>query len=266
MTILDRIVDTKKEEITASAKAAPLAMLRELPMYQQPCVSVMDRISRITQPLVITEFKRRSPSKGWIHQEAKVEQVIPGYQTHGALAISVLTDEPYFGGSLKDLQTAAALVNTPLLRKDFMIDPYQLHEAKAYGASIILLIAAILTPAQVQEMAAEAKSLGLSILLELHDESELQHCCPEVDLVGINNRNLKTFAVNLDQSIRLAAALPKDKCRIAESGIHDATAAVYLKRQGFDGFLIGEQFMKQPDPAIAFAGFKQSFQQQMSLG
>jgi indole-3-glycerol phosphate synthase len=259
--ILDTIVARKKEELAAARTARPLAMLQQMPAYQLPTVSATQRIRSGVQPSVITEFKRRSPSKGWIREVASVNSIVPGYCQHGAAAISVLTDTDFFGGSLDDLATASALVNCPLLRKDFTIDAYQLHEARAFGADLILLIAAILSPAQVQELAEEAKSIGLEVLLELHAEEELAHLCEAVDMLGINNRNLKNFEVNLDHSIRMAAALPAHKLRIAESGIHSAEAAVYLKQHGFDGFLIGEYFMKQPDPAIAFAEFAHQFNQ-----
>lgn len=262
--ILDTIVARKHEELALAKQQAPLSLLQDKAAYHAASTSAVQRIRSSRQPAVITEFKRRSPSKGWIKEGADVAQIAPGYCSHGAAAISVLTDVDFFGGSLTDLELAASLVDCPLLRKDFTIDAYQLHEAKAYGADLILLIAAILSPAQVQQLAAEAKSIGLEVLLELHAEEELAHVCEEVDLVGINNRNLKNFEVNLDHSIRMAAALPAHKVRIAESGIHSAEAAVYLKQHGFDGFLIGEYFMKQPDPAIAFADFNDQFQQLMN--
>ena len=262
--ILDTIVARKKEELQEAKQLRPLSMLQQMPAYSLPTVSAAERIKNSAKPAVITEFKRRSPSKGWIKQDAAISDIVPGYCSEGAAAISVLTDTDFFGGSLTDLTLAAAKVNCPLLRKDFTIDGYQLHEARAFGADLILLIAAILNPLQVQELAAEAKSIGLEVLLELHAEEELAHVCDEVDMVGINNRNLKNFAVDLDHSIRMANMLPANKLRIAESGIHSAEAAVYLASQGFDGFLIGEYFMKQDNPAIAFAGFKQAFQQQVT--
>lgn len=261
--ILDTIVDRKQEELVLAKRQAPLSSLHDKAAYYEAATSAAARIHNGVQPAVITEFKRRSPSKGWIKEGALVEQIVPGYCGQGAAAISVLTDTDFFGGSLFDLALAASQVDCPLLRKDFTIDSYQLHEAKAYGADLILLIAAILSPAQVQELAAEAKSIGLEVLLELHAEEELAHVCEAVDMVGINNRNLKNFEVNLDHSIRMAAALPAHKLRIAESGIHSAEAAVYLKQHGFDGFLIGEYFMKQPDPAIAFAEFSNQYNQLM---
>lgn len=263
--ILDKIVERKKEEVALAKQQMPLSLLQAKPAYHDAVVSASHRIRSGVQPAVITEFKRCSPSKGWIKQGAEVSQIVPGYCSYGAAAISVLTDTDFFGGSLQDLELAASIVDCPLLRKDFTINAYQLHQAKAYGADLILLIAAILTPSQVQELAEEAKNIGLEVLLELHAEEELAHVCEAVDLVGINNRNLKNFEVNLDHSIRMANALPTHKLRIAESGIHSAEAAVYLKQHGFDGFLIGEYFMKQSDPAIAFAEFINSFKQHDSV-
>lgn len=259
--ILDRIVERKREELVLAERQAPIGMLKDREAYHLPTVSAVQRIRNGRQPAVITEFKRRSPSKGWIREGAAVADIVTGYCMHQAAAVSVLTDKDFFGGSLQDLETAAGMVDCPLLRKDFTIHPYQLHEAKAYGADLVLLIAAILSPSQVQELAEEAQSIGLEVLLELHAEDELGHVCNAVNMVGINNRNLKNFEVNLDHSIQMAGALPAHKLRIAESGIHSAEAAVYLSQHGFDGFLIGEYFMKQPDPAIAFAEFVTQFNQ-----
>ena len=160
----------------------------------------------------------------------------------------------FFGGCLQDL-TAATVHETPILRKDFMIDPYQIIEAKAHGAEVILLIAACLTPTQVKHLAAVAKDTGLEVLLEIHNKAELDHVCDNVDMVGINNRNLKTFEVDLAHSIALAKMLPAHLPKIAESGISDVSTIIELKKEGFDGFLIGENFMKTPDPAAAFAAF-----------
>jgi indole-3-glycerol phosphate synthase len=259
--ILDTIVAHKQEELVLAKQKTPVGQLMEMAAYHATTASATERILNGNQPAVIAEFKRRSPSKGWIKEGAEIGHIVPGYCRQGAAAISVLTDSHFFGGSLQDLQQASALVDCPLLRKDFTIDAYQLYEARAFGADLILLIAAILTPMQVQELAEEAKSIGLQVLLELHNEEELSHVCEAVDLIGINNRNLRTFEVNLEHSIRMANALPHHKLRIAESGIHSAEDALYLKRHGFDGFLIGEYFMKQPDPADAFTRFAKQFNQ-----
>jgi indole-3-glycerol phosphate synthase len=264
MTILDKIVETKKEELTAARKLFPKSMLLERPLFHCPKHSVTEAIRSGKTSGVITEFKRRSPSKGWINELANPVEIAAGYAASGAAAISVLTDTQYFGGSLTDLQQVRQAVHVPLLRKDFTIDAYQLYEAKASGADIILLIAAILSPLQVNELAAEAHTIGLEVLLEIHDEQELDHVCPEADLVGINNRNLKNFEVNIEHSIRLQSMLPKNTIRVAESGIHSVEIAHQLLYNGFEALLMGEYFMKQPNPAIAFASFSNQINERLS--
>jgi indole-3-glycerol phosphate synthase len=203
---------------------------------------------------IIAEFKRQSPSKGVINGVAKVAEVTQAYALFGAAGVSVLTDGPYFGGSLEDL-SIAILHPIPVLRKEFIIDEFQIIEAKAYGASVILLIAACLTPDQTKVLAGVAKKLGMEVLLELHDETELGHIGEAVDFVGINNRSLKSFEVNIEHSLKLKDQLPKGKLSIAESGIYDLATFNLLKKEGFDGFLMGEYFMKQENPAKAFEEF-----------
>lgn len=209
---------------------------------------------------IIAEFKRRSPSKGSINEQADVVEVTTAYTNNGASALSVLTDEMFFGGSTNDL-LKARVNEIPILRKDFMIDEYQIEEARAMGADVILLIAACLTPAEVQRLAAYAKELGLEVLLELHAEEELEHICEETEIVGINNRDLKTFKVDIERSLRMAQQIPDDKIKVAESGISSVENIVLFKQNGFKGFLIGENFMKAPNPAIAFAEFVQQLKQ-----
>jgi indole-3-glycerol phosphate synthase len=255
MNMLEKIVATKRDEVAEAKKMFPKSMLKDRRLYHSATYSVSQAIRLGTKTGIIAEFKRRSPSKGWIHQTADPAEVTQGYADQGAAAVSVLTDTQYFAGSLSDLDKVRKTVGIPVLRKDFTIDSYQLHEAKSHGADIILLIAAILSPAQVKELAQEAHSLGLEVLLELHDETELHHVCEEADLVGINNRNLKNFEVNIEQSIRLQSMLPEHTIRVAESGIHSAEVAYSLLQHGFDCLLMGEYFMKQSNPAIAFAKF-----------
>jgi indole-3-glycerol phosphate synthase len=255
MNILEKIVETKKEEVASAKRMFPKSMLLDRSLYHSPKYSVTEAIRSGSTTGVITEFKRRSPSKGWINEQADPVKVALGYAANSAAAVSVLTDTSYFGGSLDDLDQVRKAIQIPILRKDFTIDSYQLHEAKAHGADIILLIAAILSPAQVRELASEAHQIGLEVLLELHDESELEHVCNEADLVGINNRNLKNFDVNIEHSIRLQSMLPKNAIRVAESGIHSPEVALQLLQSGFHSLLMGEYFMKQTDPAIAFATF-----------
>ena len=254
MNILDTIVAHKKTEVAARKQQASIAELEKGKFFANKTLSLRKFLLDENKTGIIAEFKRKSPSKGIINNTARVEEVTTAYAQHGASGISVLTDEEFFGGTLADL-LAATINEVPLLRKDFMIDEYQLIEAKSFGAEVILLIAACLSPATVKQMAATAKSIGLEVLLEIHNEDELGHICDEVDLVGVNNRNLKTFEVSIDTSLNLINKIPKNKPAIAESGISDVDTIVTLREAGFKGFLIGENFMKQPSPSIAFADF-----------
>ena len=254
MNILDKIIARKKDEVAAAKRQVSIQMLEKEKFFSARTHSLKQSLLDQVKTGIIAEFKRKSPSKGVINASASVEKVTSSYNSYGASAISVLTDEQFFGGSLNDL-VAATINDIPLLRKDFMIDEYQLVEAKAYGASVILLIAACLNPTEVRQLAATAKSLGLEVLLEIHNDVELGHICDEVDLVGVNNRNLKTFEVSINTSLALINKIPKDKPAIAESGISNVETIVTLRNSGFKGFLIGENFMKQADPSIAFADF-----------
>ena len=205
---------------------------------------------------IIAEFKRKSPSKGNINIQADIVAVTTAYANGGACCLSVLTDEDFFGGSTNDL--LAARINTiPILRKDFIIDEYQLLEAKAMGADVILLIAACLTVQQVKQLAGFAKNLGLDVLLELHADEELDHICDATELIGINNRNLKTFDVDIDRSLKMAQQIPATRLKIAESGIGSVATVNLFKENGFRGFLMGENFMKEANPGKAFAKFAQ---------
>lgn len=254
MNILDTIIARKKEEVAVQKSLVSESALKQMPFYKAPVLSMSSYLTMPGKTGIIAEFKRKSPSKGIINDSATVEAVTAAYTAHGASGLSVLTDTDFFGGSLQDL-TAATIHETPILRKDFMVDPYQIIEAKAYGAEVILLIAACLSPLQVKELASVAKDIGLEVLLEIHTQQELDHVCDAVDMVGINNRNLKTFEVDLAHSIALAKMLPAHLPKIAESGISQVSTILELKKEGFDGFLIGENFMKTPDPAAAFAAF-----------
>ncbi|MBI2273251.1 MAG: indole-3-glycerol phosphate synthase TrpC [Bacteroidetes bacterium] len=254
MNILDTIVAQKKKEVAERKQQVPVAELEKGRFFANETLSLKSFLLDPARTGIIAEFKRKSPSKGIINDRVTVEEVTQAYAQHGASGISVLTDQEFFGGSLDDL-LAATINEVPLLRKDFMIDEYQLVEAKAYGAEVILLIAACLTPAEVKTMAGVARGLGLEVLLEIHNEEELGHICDAVDLVGVNNRNLKTFTVSIDTSLALINKIPKEKPAVAESGISDVDTIVTLRQAGFTGFLIGENFMKQASPSIAFADF-----------
>ncbi|GAB4015657.1 indole-3-glycerol phosphate synthase TrpC [Spirosoma koreense] len=253
MTILDQIIAQKRVEVAQRKTEVPIAVLEQMPDFKRQPLSARDAIQDLRSTGIIAEFKRKSPSKGVINAEADVAITTQGYVGAGAAVLSVLTDEPFFGGTPADLQ-AARLANpgTPILRKDFVVDQYQLLEAKAWGADVVLLIAACLTPAEVAELSQQAQELGLQVLLEVHDEAELdQSLTHSVDLVGVNNRDLKTFTTSIDTSLRLVERIPDTFAKITESGLHDAETMQTLFRAGFDGFLIGEAFMKTADPAAA---------------
>lgn len=254
MNILETIIAQKKIEIAERKQQTPLTVLEQMEWFSKIPFSLRKFLSDEDKTGIIAEFKRKSPSKGWINADADPAVVTTAYAQYGASGLSVLTDERFFGGSLDDLKKARTN-NIPVLRKDFIIDIYQVVEAKAVGADVILLIAANLTPAQVKTLASTAKNLGLEVLLEIHNEEELEHICDEVDIVGVNNRNLKTFEVSIETSVYLGDLIPADKIKISESGISDVKTIKELKEHGYKGFLIGENFMKTPDPAIAFAAF-----------
>src|SRR6478735_298032 len=256
MNILEQIIEVKKQEVAASKKIVSLSELEKTQSYARQARSVVNIYNNKRTTGIIAEYKKASPSKGIINDRTPLEDVVQAYSRYGVAAISVLTDEQFFKGSLNDLKRARnAAQGTPLLRKDFIIDEYQVAEAKVAGADLILLIAACLTPERVKELACYAKSAGLEVLLEIHNEQELVHLCDDVDLVGVNNRDLKTFQVDIEHSIRLAELIPSGKICIAESGIHSVKTVQHLAASGFDGFLIGEHFMKQEDPAAAFKAF-----------
>ncbi len=260
MNILDRIIATKKTELVLRKGLLPIGVLERFPFFNRPTVSLVSSLRSGERTGIIAEFKRKSPSKGIINDRTPLQDVVEAYQLYGASAISILTDESYFGGSNDDLLQAREWVSIPLLRKEFIVDEYQLLEAKAIGADIILLIAACLKPQEVSDLARTAHQLGLEVLLELHAEEELGHVCDEVDLIGINNRDLKTFTVDLDRSVAMAEKLGSGKPRIAESGINGPGQVKFFRNAGFSGFLIGENFMKETDPGKAFRTFVNEIQ------
>jgi indole-3-glycerol phosphate synthase len=255
--ILAKIVDHKKIEVAERKGQLSVAQLEAMPLFATQGHSLKSNLMNPSLTGIIAEFKRQSPSKGVINDTASVEEVANAYTQFGAAGISVLTDNAFFGGSIDDLSVAVKNP-IPVLRKEFIIDEFQLIEAKAYGASVILLIAACLTPAATHALATFAKSIGLEVLLEIHDETELGHISDAVDFVGINNRSLKSFEVNIEHSLELKNQLPKNLLSIAESGIYSLETFELLKKEGFDGFLMGEYFMKQANPADAFEAFVKS--------
>lgn len=265
MTILDQIVAQKRIEVASRQAETPRSVLEQMPDFKRQPLSARDAIQDLHSTGIIAEFKRKSPSKGIINDRADVIQTTQGYVQAGAAVLSVLTDEPFFGGTPADLR-AARLANPgiPILRKDFIIDSYQLLEAKGWGADVVLLIAACLSPAEVVDFSRQAQDLGMQVLLEVHDEIELDRSLTHtVDLVGVNNRDLKTFITLVDTSLRLVERIPDTFVKITESGLHDAATMLTLFRAGYDGFLIGEAFMKTPDPAAALSALVTDFTAQM---
>lgn len=254
MSILDKIIEHKRVETDRRKRDTPIAQLTKMPMFFREVISLGRSLQEKRKTGIIAEFKRMSPSKGVLNNKASVLEISSAYNLHGASALSILTDEHYFGGKTRDLNEAR-VNQIPILRKDFILEEYQVLETKAMGADVILLIASCLTPEEIKNLTNTAKNIGLEVLLEIHDESELEHLCNGVDMVGVNSRNLKTLQINISAMPALASMLPEEMVKIAESGITDVETIVILKEAGFSGFLIGEHFMKQPDPAIAFARF-----------
>ncbi|MBS1915788.1 MAG: indole-3-glycerol phosphate synthase TrpC [Bacteroidetes bacterium] len=254
MNILDTIIESKKLEVRSKKSEVGISDLGKSEFFSRETLSLKEFLLNDNRTGIIAEFKRRSPSKGIINGDADVVKITSAYADNGASALSVLTDEIFFGGSSNDL-IQARVNQIPILRKDFIVDEYQVAEAKSIGADVILLIAACLSPQQVRILAKFAKELQLEVLLELHAEEELGHICDETEIVGINNRNLKTFEVDIDRSLRMAEKIPAEKIKVAESGISSVENITLFKQHGFRGFLIGENFMKEKDPAVAFASF-----------
>lgn len=261
MNILDKIVARKRVELAQQQDYTSIEKLKTYDFFSKEVPSLKVYLQDDKHNGIISEYKRQSPSKGIINSISTVEQVIPLYEKAGVSGISVLTDSDFFGGNNSDLVAARSVSTVPILRKDFMISPYQIYEAKAIGASAILLIAAILSYKEAFELSQLAKDLGLDILMEVHNKEELDIVNPLVDVVGVNNRNLKTFEVSLQQSIDLAAAMPADVVKISESGIYSVEDILLLRQHGFQGFLIGENFMRTKNPGQACIDFSETLKQ-----
>jgi len=256
MHILDKIVAHKKQEVQKAKELCPIKELESTADFNRTCNSYVEHLNALNATGIIAEFKRKSPSKSAINLEANLKDVIQGYHEAKVGAISILTDQYFFGGRNDLLQNARAVLKaTPLLRKDFIIDEYQILEAKAIGADIILLICEILSAAEIRKFAELARSLGMEVLLELHSAEQIHKYNELVTMVGVNNRDLDTFEVDYDRSKKLFDALPKDVPKIAESGLSRWEPVVMLYQYGFRGFLIGEQFMKQKNPGVACQEF-----------
>ena len=257
--ILEEIVANKRIEVEEQKRLVPPALLyknvEELMAEGQQKGLSMKRSLAESASGIIAEFKRKSPSKGWIKEEGKPEEIPASYCENGASALSILTDEKYFGGSLGFVRIARPMVSCPILRKDFIVDEYQLYQAKMVGADAVLLIAADLRKDECRQLAKKAHELGLETLLEVHSEPELEYVGENIDMVGVNNRNLGTFHTDVENSYRLASLLPKDYVLVSESGISHPQTVRELREAGFRGFLIGETFMKTPDPGAALKAF-----------
>jgi indole-3-glycerol phosphate synthase len=256
MSILDEIVAYKREEVAEDKELRPVKLLEQSIHFLAPCVSLKAYLDRRDLVGVIAEFKRKSPSLGFINQYASVEKTTLGYMQSGASALSILTDKKYFGGSIGDLTSARRVNYCPILRKDFIVDEYQIIEAKSAGADVILLIASVLSDSEISALNEVAEGLGLEVLLEVHSHEEIVRA-NNLDpmLVGINSRNLNDFSVDLSKTAELAQKLSDEKCKIAESGIRDPKALMWLKEAGFKGFLIGEAFMRNSNPVEVCSQF-----------
>jgi indole-3-glycerol phosphate synthase len=253
--ILDEILARTRLDVAARRQARPLeaveadAARRPAP---RPFARALRQPGRVT---CISEFKRRSPSAGWINQNAELAATVAAYAAGGAAALSVLTDGPFFGGRLEDLDAARAACALPILRKDFIVDRYQVVEARAAGADAILLIVAALSDAEMSDLLAAARSAGLGVLVEAHDETEVARAVAVgAEVIGINNRDLRTFTVDRELVIRLRPRVPADRVIVAESGIRDAADVARLRAAGIDAMLVGETLMRAPDPAAALRG------------
>ncbi|MNK26343.1 Indole-3-glycerol phosphate synthase [compost metagenome] len=256
MNILDKIVLRKKEEVAAAKALVSIQDLENAVHFKRTPHSFKEFLLATDRTGIIAEFKRRSPSKGLINGVADVAEVTQAYNNAGASALSVLTDVDFFGGKTADLLAARAANDIPILRKDFMIDEYQILEAKAWGADIILLIASILTPQQINDFGQFARNLGLNVLLEVHNLEELERSIsPNLDAIGVNNRNLADFTVDIQTSFDLVNKIPNEFLKISESAISNPETIKDLKTAGFNGFLIGENFMKTENPGLAIQQF-----------
>jgi indole-3-glycerol phosphate synthase len=252
MNILDKIIATKRVEVDRRKEKINVAELEASPFFGRTCNSLKANLLKPGSSGIIAEFKQKSPSKGEINFKVKVEEVTKDYANAGVAGISVLTDYEYFGGTLENLVIARKTnPEIPILRKDFMIDPYQIFEAKAHGADVILLIAACLEKELAELLAKKAKELGMEVLMEVHNDEELEKVNDFVDIVGVNNRDLKTFTMDVETSVRLSKLIPDKFVKISESGLDSAKTIQYLRENGFKGFLIGETFMKTENPGEA---------------
>lgn len=256
MDILSEIVAHKRKEVKVNQELYPVKLLEQSIYFEGKPVSLKKYLKRPDKSGIIAEIKRKSPSKGIINEYVSVEKTSIGYMQAGASGLSILTDKTYFGGSSEDLKVARSFNFCPILRKDFMVDEYQVLEAKSLGADVILLIAAVLEKSEIIKLGELAQSLGMEVLLEVHNQGELERSITDkVDLIGVNNRDLKTFKTDVKTSYELGSEIPTDFVKVSESGISDPATIQQLKNHGFEGFLIGETFMKNARPEKAVKDF-----------
>ncbi len=255
MDILQKIINYKKPLLEQQKRQIPIEVLQMRPYFKRKSLSLSNALTKPDSSGIIAEFKRRSPSIPAINLTADVQQVTTGYQQAGAAALSVLTDTHFFGGKNLDIEQIRDFINIPILRKDFIFDTYQVYEAKSIGADAILLIAEVLSKDEILKLAKLANELELEVLLEIHSTSQLDKLNPYINVLGINNRNLKTFEVSIDNSIQIVGKLPDNVIKISESGIRSPEDINRLRAYGFQGFLIGESFMKTPTPEQACRDF-----------
>ena len=254
MDILDTIIAYKKKEIEAKKMVFPVTRLEDTVFFKKSMPSFYEALAK-PGPSIIGEFKRKSPSKGVININSEVEDVAKGYEEAGIAAMSILTDMEFFGGEEQDLQNVAGFTSLALLRKDFIVDEYQVIESKSIGASAILLIASVLSRKEVKNFTDLALNLGMDVLFEIHDDKDLSKTYHRIRIVGVNNRNLKTLEVNMDHSSELFAQLPENSLKVAESGFKAHKDVKKLFDSGYDAFLIGENFMRSKNPGKAAAKF-----------
>lgn len=260
MNVLEKIIDYKHKEVAERRELVPIKKLESSAHFSAPIVSLSRYLHRPDKVGIIAEIKRKSPSKGVLNKYISVEKLSIGYMQAGASALSILTDTEFFGGSNDDLTTARKFNYCPILRKDFIVDEYQIVEARAIGADAILLIAGVLDAKQISEFSAFAASLGLEVLLEIHSLEELPEDLENINIIGINNRDLRDFSTDVNRSFEIAEQLPKETTKISESGLHDTETILKLKKAGFDGFLIGEAFMRNSRPEAVCAELVQKLQ------
>src|SRR5450759_4736658 len=249
--ILENIVKERKHTIKKLKRIISEEQWEMMPLFQKECVSLKKALLDKNNNGIIAEFKRACPSKGIINADV----VVLDYQMNGAPGLSILTDTIFFGGNTDDILTVSESLAIPILRKDFIVDEYQVVETKALGADVVLLIAAVLTKLETHRFTKLAHELGMEVILEIHNEIELGWISDKIDIVGVNNRDLKTFTVDINRSIELGKKIPADKIKISESGIDDVATIKLLQQHGFRGFLIGEKFMKEKEPGEAFKNF-----------